>query len=137
MKALDAVAISFGALIGIGTTVGAVMVGYSYVQVQLERRGIEAVAVTVAYDPERCTSERPLLSSISNGSNYTVVETSFRIVGHREGYSNSVHTTSISTDRIIASGDSWDSCWPSHYLGSVSSLVWTTTNIRPTFRRAP
>lgn len=133
-----------GVLIAVGATVG----GYFYVQDHLTRQKAAKVTGTITYDLERCSSAFPLFIGIGNRSDDTVEKVSFRIEGHREGYSDPLYDSGYSgysSDRIITSGDGWGHCWavPRQAYGSSEqrvtlnppeTLVWTVTNIRPTFR---
>lgn len=111
-------------------------------------REIAAISITVTYDLGRCSPEYPLFVAILNGSNRTLEKVSFELEGHRSGYSEPLYGrsySSYSSDRIIASGDGWASCWalPEQAYGATAqvislnppgTLVWTANNPLPRFR---
>lgn len=137
--------IFIGIVVGISAAVG----GFLYVQNQLAERKAAKVIGTIDYDLDRCNSEFPLFVGIVNRSGDTVERISFRIEGHRKGYSdalyNSGYSDGYSTDRIIPDGEGWGNCWrvPRRAYGAderlfakspPESLVWSVKNIRPTFQ---
>lgn len=107
-----------------------------------------SVTVTVNYDLERCRPEYPLFVRIQNGADDTVEAVSFGVAGRRAGYSNPIYESRFleySSDRIIASGDSWTSCWalpdPAYSASEQKieqnppeTLVWTVEHTSPSFR---
>ena len=107
-----------------------------------------AVTVTISHDLELCSPEYPLFIRIHNGSEDTVEKVSFGIVGNRAGYSDPLYDSGYlgySSDKIIASGEGWASCWtlPRTAYGTSEqrlalylpeTLVWTVKNSSPTFR---
>jgi hypothetical protein len=106
-----------------------------------------AVTVTVAHDLEQCSPEYPLFVRINNGSENTVEKVSFGVDGNRAGYSDPIYESDYqgySSDKIIARGDSWSTCWtlPRTAYGTSEqmlalhlpeTLVWTVKNISPRF----
>ena len=134
--------------VGVVITIGAAVVGYSQVQAELTTRKAAKVRGKIFYDLEKCSPERPLWIGILNETDDTVEKFSFSIEGHLEGYSDPLYDSGYSgysSDRIIASGDGVTNCWtlPRQAYGASEqritlnppeTLVWTMTNIRPTFR---
>ena len=107
-----------------------------------------SVAVIVDYDLDRCSSDYPLFVGVVNRSDSTIEKLSFGIEGHRTGYSDPLYSSGYlgyTTDRIIASGDGWGSCWtlPKEAsqaarrtldLNPPENLIWSIQHISPTFR---
>ena len=113
-----------------------------------ERNRLRAsVTVTVTHDLERCSLEYPLLVRIHNGSENAVEKVSFGIEGNRAGYSDPLYDSGYlgySSDKIIAGGEGWTSCWtlPRQAYGTSEqrialyppeTLVWTVTGSSPVF----
>ena len=134
--------------VGVLIVIGALVGGFIYVMDELTKRNVAKVVATITYDLERCSSEFPLSIWIMNGSDSTVEKVSWNVEGHEEGFSDTLYESSYSrysSDRIIASGDGWGICWelpPQAYGVSeqkifrnpLQNVVWTVTDIRPTFQ---
>ncbi|RYH06515.1 hypothetical protein [Tropicimonas sp. IMCC6043] len=129
-------------------TIGVSVAGFFYVRDQLAKQKAAKVEASVAYDLERCSPEYPLFIGIVNDSADTVEDVSFGVEGHHAAYSDPLYNSGYlgySSDRIIASGEGWGSCWtlpPQAYGASEQriaasppeTLVWTVKNVSPTFR---
>lgn len=65
-------------------------------------RQIKRIIVEVSYDDKQaCTQAHPVAVHLINKNSRTVVETRFDIRAHRPGYSKSVLSKYLTTDRII------------------------------------
>jgi len=138
------------AMVGLIILCGVVIGGWllwDKIKSEERARKRSAVSITVTHDLEMCSPEHPLLVRILNGADDTVEKVKFGIEGRRAGYSDPLYDSfrGYSSDRIIASGAEWASCWAlpqKDYgvseqriaLNPPETLVWTVRNISPIFR---
>ena len=136
-----------GLLVLCGVAIGGFLL-WTKIENDERARKRASVTVTVSYDLDRCSPEYPLFVQIQNRSDNTVEKVSFGIEGHRSGFSDAIYDSGYlgySSDRIIASGNSWANCWtiPRKAYGASEqrvalnppeTLVWTVKNTSPTFR---
>jgi len=104
-----------------------------------------SILVTVEHDVAWCSDTHPLAISISNGSERTLERVTFRVEGHRKGYSTPLYEGSnYVSDRIIPPGKNWGSCWTAPQAAYAApqdvlnvnlpvTLVWTAKVSFPTF----
>ena len=107
----------------------------------------QSVQITIGHNLVLCGADDPLFVNIFNGSDDTLEKVSFDIRGRLQGHSEPLYKGGYprhSSDKIIASGEQWSSCWPipkTAYGASEKrlasnppeTLFWQVTSISPTF----
>lgn len=74
----------------------------------------DSVYISALFDQERCSAEYPIVISIRNTNEETLLSLNFDLSGFREGYSSPVFKTlgQYKSDKILRTGEQHDSCWP-------------------------
>lgn len=137
-----------GALILLLVLAGAGLFGFITLQEQQrvkERRDREeAIILSAAYDVAQCSVEYPVLITIRNGYTQTINSLTFELAAYRDGFSSPIYQgISYESDRIIAPGDTYTSCWtqPPLYYGAQETppegLTWRASYSYANFADKP
>jgi hypothetical protein len=86
-----------------------------------------SIYISVKYDQTICSPSFPLVVTIENTFNKTLLSVNFDLIGKRSGYSDPVLKTpySVKSDKIISSGGIHTACW------SVPEASYGTSNSVP------
>lgn len=137
-----------GAVILLLVVGAAGLFGYLYIEEQRRdeeyRERQESVSISANFDAGRCSAEFPIIIKISNNNTETLLSLTFGFSGFREGHSSPVYEAIyVTSDRIIAPGQSYEACWavPKLNYGAEATppgtLMWKANPTSPTFGSPP
>jgi len=121
------------AVLGVGLLVTAFVVYYMYDQNQQEERA-NSVVLEARYDEARCSLDTPILVTIRNNADETLVETNFGLAAYRSNFSKPIYRSAFAefrTDRILEPGQNDESCWQVPRQVTPLSTEEATRDIRP------
>ena len=116
-------------------------------QIERQKRAeiLAKFIITISYGGEKCSGSHPLFIRFFNGSDQTVTNAEFSVLGYRNGAGNPAMSSRFSaykSDRIIPSNEGWANCWtlPTPILGgsvfSPETLDWKAENLFLRFEKS-
>ncbi|ANL48629.1 hypothetical protein AMC87_CH04008 [Rhizobium phaseoli] len=115
-------------IVGLIAILAAVIFGlwaYSSLNENARKASLRSLFVTVSATCNR--SDYPLYVTLTNGTGKTVTSTSFKVSGYKPGYSSSVASEWLTTDKIMKPGEVYTACWRVNGYGKeidYSGLEW-------------
>jgi hypothetical protein len=102
-------------ILGASAVVAAAVGGFFFWEKYQREQQVEAVQMSVSYDPVACSADKPLRVSVDNGAKYAVAQLKWVFSARRPGYRASLtgdwlneHTAG----EVIAAGEQWVGCYP-------------------------
>lgn len=106
--------------------------------VQQRRCECPVLRTDARWDPEACPDPKaPMRIAFLNGTGKVVTTLWFRLEAFRSGYSDAVSRGSFSSDKILAVGENYGSCWSFQSAASTfhpKELAWKVDIIDAAYR---
>ncbi|RWO19318.1 hypothetical protein [Mesorhizobium sp.] len=118
-------------LLGVIVAVGCAGGAYWWINNRIDERVKAAVITDARWSAGVCPETNPVKIIFQNNSDRIITRIWFNLVGHRQGFSEPVSTSSyLNTDKILVRGETYSACWSyrqsyGEAIADAAALDWT------------